>query len=38
MRGVVRILEGTKKDRYVRALEQRGANDLPRLSRRCGAS
>jgi histidinol dehydrogenase len=28
MRGVVRILEGTKKDRFVRALEQRGASDL----------
>jgi histidinol dehydrogenase len=27
-RNVMRILEGTKKDRFVRALEQRGASDL----------
>jgi histidinol dehydrogenase len=28
MSGVMRILEGTKKDRFVRALEQRGTSDL----------
>src|SRR5580693_7238100 len=28
MSSVMRILEGTKKDRFVRALEQRGASDL----------
>jgi histidinol dehydrogenase len=28
MGGVMRILEGAKKDRFVRALEQRGASDL----------
>ncbi len=28
MSAVLRILEGVKKDRFVRALEQRGASDL----------
>jgi histidinol dehydrogenase len=28
MSGLMRILEGTKKDRFVRALEQRGTSDL----------
>ena len=28
MGDVMRILEGSKKDRFVRALEQRGASDL----------
>jgi histidinol dehydrogenase len=28
MGGVMHILDGTKRDRFVRALEQRGANDL----------